>query len=85
MTNRSSGVPDYGRLNAAARIERERLEAAAPELLALAMKLEEVVLDFLPNAKHCVLQDFGRLNTGLLEASAMRARFGLPPANGRKQ
>jgi hypothetical protein len=35
------------------------------DLLKLAV---DVIDDFLPNIGHCVLQDYGRLNTVLIEA-----------------
>jgi len=49
------------------------------EVLELLKTALEVVMDFLPNIRTCVLQDYGRLNDLLVAASKLEGRFVKPP------
>lgn len=52
----------------------EQLITAAPDLLAACKKLLAVVEDFMPNIGQCVLQDYQRLNEGLIEGKTAIAK-----------
>ena len=47
------------------------LFANSPELLKACKLLLATVDDFMPNIGHCVLQDYGRLNDGLIKGRAV--------------
>ncbi|MES2367163.1 MAG: hypothetical protein V4563_14900 [Pseudomonadota bacterium] len=48
-----------------------KLIASAPAMLACIADLQAVVNDFMPNIGQCALQDYGRLNRALLEATRL--------------
>lgn len=49
------------------------LELERDELKKLVKMGEAVVEDFMPNIGQCALQDYGRLNTFLVEAAKIKA------------
>lgn len=55
-------------------VTMDRLRIQNDELRALVAKGYEVVADFLPNIGHCVLQDYARLNTFMVEAGKFKCR-----------
>jgi len=49
-------------------------------LLYLVKMAEDIIVkDFMPNIAHCAVQDFGRLNTFLIEAGKVHALQFAPP------
>jgi len=50
------------------------LSEAAPELLEACKLLLATVQDFMPNVGICVLQDYARLNAGLIKGEAAIAK-----------
>lgn len=56
-----------------AQIERiAALEAESARLRNLVLMGAEVVEDFLPNIGRCALQDYGRMNSFLVESSKLK-------------
>jgi len=75
MRSRENALFDYQQL---LKVVPDVVMTEDKDLLELLRISLEVVMDFLPNIKTCVLQDYGRLNDLLIAAEKMKGRFVKP-------